>query len=184
MFGWRGWLCYKDFMQFQGKLNEVEVKEASKFIRPKGYKARMTVTYLRLAVYAGIVLFIVFESFFRHMHIPPVVIAVRVALLAFIVWLAWSRYQKGARETVARLDAGLPDTLELTADGVQLKGPNGAQGFQPWVSYSGFREGQHVVLLQRTEKDFYNVVPIAALGEAERSALRGLLTSHLPVLTK
>lgn len=171
-------------MQFSGKLNEVEVKEATRFVRPKGYKARMLVTYFRLIVYAIIVIAVLYASFVRHAHIPPEVIAIRLVFLVVIAGFAYVRYRKGSREAVAKLDATLPDTLQLDATGVQLDGPNGAKGFQPWGSYTGFREGQHVMLLQRKEAGMYNVLPISAMGEGERGALRGLLTSYLPALGK
>lgn len=171
-------------MQFSGKLDEAEVKEATRFVRPKGYKARMLVTYFRLIIYALIVVWILYSSFVRHAHIPPQVIAIRLGLLALIAVFAYARYRKGSREEVAKLDASLPDTLQLTAEGVRLDGPNGAQGFQPWASYTGFREGQHIMLLQRKEAGLYNVVPVSAMGEGERSQLRGLLTSYLPALGK
>ena len=167
-------------MQFQGKLNEVEVKEATRFIRPKGYGMRMALSYTRLVVYAVIVIGILFASFVRHAHIPPAVLATRVAILLLIGGASYYRYRKGSRAAVANLDASLPDSLTLSAEGVRLSGPNGAQGFQPWVSYSGFRAGEHVVLLQRKEKGLYNVLPISSLGTGERNALRGMLGSYLP----
>ncbi len=166
-------------MQFQGKLNEVEVKEATRFIRPKGYGARMALSYTRLIIYAVIVVAILFASFVRHAHIPPQVLAIRVGLLLLIGGASYYRYRKGSREAVANLDASLPDSLTLSAEGVRLDGPNGAQGFQPWASYSGFREGVHVVLLQRKEKGLYNVLPISGLGSGERGALRGMLGNYL-----
>ena len=46
-------------MQFPGKLNEVEIKEATRFVRPKGYARRMAFSYVRLIAYAVIVLAIV-----------------------------------------------------------------------------------------------------------------------------
>ena len=166
-------------MQFQGKLNEVEVKEATRFIRPKGYGARMALSYTRLIIYAVIVVAILFSSFVRHAHIPPQVLAIRVGLLLLIGGASYYRYRKGSREAVANLDASLPDSLTLSAEGVRLDGPNGAQGFQPWASYAGFREGEHVVLLQRREKGLYNVLPISGLGTGERGTLRGMLGNYL-----
>ena len=105
-------------MDFSGKLNEVEVKEATRFIRPKGYQTRMTLNYVRLVIYAGIVLFFLFESFVLHKHVPPELIAVRMGLLALIIGFVYFRYRKGSRQAVANLDASLPDTLALSAEGV------------------------------------------------------------------
>ncbi len=167
-------------MQFSGKLNEAEVKEATRFVRPKGYGARMFLSYLRLIIYAVIVIGILFASFVRHVQIPPQLLAVRVAVLVVIGGLSFYRYRKGSREAVAKLDASLPDLLTLSSDGVRLEGPDGAQGFQPWASYTGYRQGAHVVVLERKEKGLYNVLPISALPEPEREALRGLLMNSLP----
>lgn len=171
-------------MQFNGKLNEVEVKEATRFVRPKGYKARMLLSYFRLIVYAVIVIAILYASFVQHAKIPPQVIGIRLAFLVALGIFSYVRYRKGTREAVAALDASLPDSLVVSAEGVRLEGPNGAQGFQPWASYSGFREGEHVVLLQRKEKGLYNVLPISAMGTSEREALRGMLGGYLPALGK
>ena len=171
-------------MQFLGKLNEIEVKEAARFVRPKGYSARMAVSYIRLVVYAVIVLGILYASLVQHAHIPPAVVAARVGILLLLGGFSFYRYRKGSKEAVANLDASLPDTLELSAEGVKLEGPNGAQGFQPWGSYAGFREGEHVLLLQRKEKGLYNVVPTSALGTAGREVLRGMVSNYLPEVKK
>ena len=171
-------------MQFLGKLNEIEVKEAARFVRPKGYSSRMAISYIRLVVYAAIVIGILYASLVQHAHIPPVVIASRIGILLLLGGFSFYRYRKGSRDAVASLDASLPDTLELSAEGVKLEGPNGSQGFQPWGSYSGFREGEHVLLLQRKEKGLYNVVPTSALGAAGREVLRGMVSSYLPEVKK
>ena len=171
-------------MQFSGKLNEVEVKEATRFIRPTGYSLRMSLSYLRLVIYAAIVIWILYATFVRHAHIPPQLIISRVVILVIIGAYSLFRYRKGSRDAVAALDASLPDALTLSAEGVRLQGPNGAEGFQPWISYIGFREGDHVVLLQRKEKGLYNVLPVSGLEPAARGALLGLLSGHLPILTK
>ncbi len=167
-------------MQFRGKLNEVEVKEATRFIRPKGYGARMALSYLRLIVYAGIVVAILFLSLVRHANIPPQVLYTRIGILVLLGGLSFYRYRRGSREAVAKLDASLPNSLTLAAEGVSLDGPNGAQGFQPWISYNGYQEGEHVVVLERKEKGLYNVLPVSSLGTNEREALRGMLASYLP----
>jgi hypothetical protein len=167
-------------MQFAGKLNEVEVKEATRFVRPKGYTTRMALSYLRLIVYAVIVIGILFLTFVRHAHIPPAVLLTRVFILVLIGGVSFYRYRKGTRDAVATLDASLPDQLTITAEGVRLEGPNGAQGFQPWGSYRGFREGVHVILLHRREQGLYNVIPISALDTITRASLRGMLTGYLP----
>lgn len=167
-------------MEFPGKLNAVEIKEATRFVRPKGYNARMAFSYVRMIVYAAIVVFVLFESFYRHAHIPRSVIVTRIVILLIIIGVFYYRYRRGTRQAVANLDATLPDTLSLSTEGVRLNGPNGAQGFQPWASYTGFREGQHVVLLDRKEKGLYNVIAISALDPGQRQQLVGLLQSHLP----
>ena len=171
-------------MQFHGKLTEVEIKEATRFVQPKGYARRVALSYIRLIVYAVIVLAIVYASVVQHARIPPQLIAIRVAILLVIGGFSYFRYRKGTREAVETLDASLPDSLALSAEGVRMDGPNGAQGFQPWVNYTGWREGEHVVLLQRKEKGLYNVLPVSGLGGAEREGLRGLLAEYLPKLAK
>ena len=171
-------------MQFSGKLNEAEVKEATRFVRPKGYARRQALTYVRLGIYAAIVLWILFATFVRHEHIRPSIIVTRVVFLVLIGVFAYLRYRRGSREAVANLDATLPDRLTLTAEGVRLEGPNGAEGFQPWASYMGYREGEHVVVLQRRELGLYNVVPVSALGAPEREQLKGLLGSYLSPVAK
>ncbi len=167
-------------MRFHGKLNEAEIKEATRFVRPKGYARRMAFSYVRLIVYAVIVLAIVYASVVQHARIPPQFIAIRVAILLVIGGFSYVRYRKGTREAVENLDASLPDALLLSAEGVRMDGPNGAQGFQPWANYTGWREGEHVVLLQRKEKGLYNVLPVSGLGAAEREGLRGMLAGYLP----
>ncbi|RRA48308.1 hypothetical protein [Acidipila sp. EB88] len=171
-------------MQFQGKLNEAEVREATRFIRPRGYGARMALSYTRLVVYALIVVFILYQSFVRHQHIPPVVLGVRLVILVVIGGAAYVRYRKGSREAVASLDASLPDTLRLSPEGIHLDGPNGAHSFQPWLAYKSFREGEHVVVLARVEKGMFNVLPLTSLGTPERETLRGMLQNWLPAPPK
>lgn len=169
-------------MQFQGKLNEAEVKEAARFIRPKGYGARMAFSNVRVIIYAIIAIYIVVSSVHQHHRVPVQQVAIRLAILAAIIGLALYRYRRGSRTAVAQLDASLPDLLTLTSDGVRLEGPGGAQGFQPWANYRGFREGTHTAVLFRQEQGMYNVVPISALSAPEKEQLRGLLASYLPAV--
>ncbi len=171
-------------MQFHGKLNEAEVKEATRLIRPKGYAWRLALTNIRLVVYAVIVIAIVWASIAHHARIPPAVIAIRIALLVVIGGFSIYRYRKSSREAVLALDSSLPDRLDLSPTGVRHHGPNGAEGFQPWTSYTGFREGQHVVVLRRREKNLFSVIPISGLSDGERGDLRGLLQQCLPAIVK
>ena len=167
-------------MDFSGKLNEVEVKEATRFIRPKGYSTRMALMYARIVIYAGVVAYVLFESFARHERIPESVNVTRIVMLVVLLAFFYFRYRKGSRQAVANLDASLPDTLSLSTEGVRLNGPNGAQGFQPWMSYKGYREGKHVVILDRKEAGLYNVLPVSSLQENDRQHLRGLLQNYVP----
>ena len=171
-------------MQFDGKLNEAELREATRFVRPKSYSRRMAGMYVRIAVYALIVAWVLFQTFVRHAHIPTSIVVSRILILVLIIGFFFFRYRKNTRESVVRLDSSLPDTLALSAEGVRVEGPNGAQSFQPWASYTGFREGQHIVLLRRRESDLYNVLAISSRGDAEREMLRGLLRAHLPETRK
>ena len=167
-------------MQFAGKLNEAELREATRMIRPKGQGRRMALSYTRLIIYAGVVIVLLVESFRHHGRIPPQLIAIRVLILVLVAAVVFYRIRKSSRDSVAKIDSSLPDSIRLESGGVRLDGPYGAQSFQPWTSYTGYREGTHIVLLQRTEKDLYNVLAISALSPPERDALRGLLQSYLP----
>lgn len=167
-------------MQFQGRLNEVEVKEALRLTRDKGYRRRMVLNNIRLVIYAVIAAAVLWASLVQHARVPPQILWTRIAVLFLLAGFSVYRYRKGSRDAVAALDASLPDTLMLASEGVRHHGPNGAEGFQPWSSYTGFREGQSVVLLQRREKGLFSVVPVSALNAAEREALRALLRSSLP----
>ncbi len=171
-------------MQFHGKLNQAEVKEATRLIRPKGYAWRLALTNIRLVIYVVIVVAIVWASIAHHTRIPPQVIVIRIALLVVIGGFSVFRYRKSSREAVLALDASLPDTIDLSPVGVRHHGPNGAEGFQPWTSYTGFREGRHVVLLRRKEKNLFSVLPVSGLSDGERGNLRGMLQQFLPVLGK
>lgn len=171
-------------MQFAGKLNEAEVREATRIIRPKGHGARMALSYGRLLLYALIVVFLLVASFLHHAKIPPAVIAIRIVILLLVGGLVYYRIRKASTDTVAKLDASLPDSINLEAGGVRLDGPYGAQSFQPWTAYSGFREGSHIVVLHRNEKGLYNVLPISSMSPPERESLRGLLQNYLPVKTR
>lgn len=167
-------------MQFAGKLNETELREATRMIRPKGHGRRMALSYARLVIYVGIVVALLVASFVQHRHIPPQLIAVRVAVLALVAVVVVLRVRRSSRDALRRIDASLPDTVQLGPEGVRLDGPMGAHSFQPWSSYTGFREGQHIVVLQRTEQDLFTVLPVSALSPAERTSLRGLLQGSLP----
>ncbi len=171
-------------MQFQGRLNEAEVREATRFVRPKGYETRMMWTYTRLALYALVVLWILFASVIKHQHIPRAVLYTRIAILLIIGGLAYYRYNRGTREAVATLDASLPDLLLLESAGVRMRGPGTAEGFQPWSSYTGFRQGEHVILLQRQEAGLYQVLPISSMSPDERAKLRGMLEGYIPALSR
>lgn len=164
--------------RFNGKLTELELKDVQRILRTKTYWPKML-----LRNWYGLLLFCAVVSATIAGMIGttrPNWTAVGVIWLVIIGILAWSAYRsrKSFAAQSARLNSTLPTTLEFESRGVHLELPEGATAFHPWQSFSGWREGERVILLDKRDKTFL-MVSITELPEIERDSLRRLLRSSI-----
>jgi YcxB-like protein len=159
---------------FSGKLTEPDFKDVRRMVRSKMYWPKLLAANwygvlllcaLAWATVAGLVGRN--DPNWKALGIFWVVIA------GIIGWAFYSTKKSIAKES-AQLNATLPDGVTIENGGVKLELPAGATAFHPWQSFRGWREGQRVILLDKTDQSFI-MVPVAELPEIDRESLRQFL---------
>lgn len=171
-------------MRFTGKVNELDLSDIRKTTRTKTYWLK-----LLLANWYGVGLLIVvmwgtISGLLGQLKPNWGGIAIVWAVIAAI--FAWSFYstRRAQARDFTRLNATLPDQVNLTNEGVKLDGPNGATSFLPWRIFKGWREGQRVILIDETEGNRFVILPVAQLSEIERQQARQFLQAQIPPATR
>jgi len=102
---------------------------------------------------------------------------------AIIVLALFERKRNRARQ-LAQMNAIRPDVMTFTNDGLKCDGPNGATALVPWSGLKGWREGQRVLIVERTEGNRFVMLPVAQMSENDRQPIRQFLQSHIPPINQ
>ncbi len=171
-------------MEFTGKLTEEDLSDARKMSRSGTYWLRVLAvnwygTLLLIAITWGTIAALV-----DHKRVDWDFVGLMwLVVVGLFVW-SYYRVRRSHARAFTKLDAALPDQVILTNDGVKLDGPDGATSFLPWNTFKGFREGQRVILLDRTKVNNPVALPIVRLSENERRSLRDFLRSRISSMSR
>lgn len=167
-------------MQFTGKLTKLDVRDVQKTARTKMYWPKLLLRNLYGTLLLVVVIWGTISGLLGYTKPNWQVLGIMWAVVAaIIVWVVYNS-RKAETKGLSKLNAALPDHINLANDGVKMDGPDGATGFLPWRNFKGWREGHRVMLLDKTEGNSSVLLPVAQLSEIEREQLRQLLRSHIP----
>jgi len=166
-------------LQFIGKLTELGLRDAQKIARTKMYWLKLLLRNLYGLLLLILVAWITISGLLGYTKPNWRALGIMWAVVAAII--AWVVYnsRKAQTKRLSKLNAALPDHINLANDGVKMDGPNGATGFLPWGNFKGWREGNRVILLHKSEGKNSVLLPVAQLSEMEREQLRQLLRSQI-----
>jgi YcxB-like protein len=170
-------------MQFNGRINEMDLKEVQKLTRRKSVWLRPLIG-LRTLYGVGLLVAIGWATVEGLLgRTKPNWQAVSIIWLVIAALFVWSVYsaKQGRAKMLTQLNSVLADQVILANDGVKMDGPNGATRFLPWTNFKGWREGSRTILLDQTQANQFVILPVARLSELECQRLRGLLQSQIPV---
>jgi hypothetical protein len=159
-------------MTFTEKLTEADLKDVRRMVGKWRYRYR---TFLY-----GPILLLVFSIECIRRPTPEwgMVAAFVGVYFVGMVYSSYSRRRTFAQR-LAKANAMRPDRIMLTDDGVQSEGPNGATSLVPWRSFRSWREGNRVILLEKSEGKHFLVLPIGQLSQMDRHSTRQFLQSHI-----
>jgi hypothetical protein len=166
-------------MVLTGKLTEQEVNDAGSLVRSKWYwpqvllKNALGVFFVGAAVWATIASWMSGD----HGHFRAELVV--WIIVALIIWRAVAKVRRSRQEDLVRLNAGLPDSIELDASGLQMKYANGAATARSWSAVQGWRWAGSVALLQVPEVQGIVILPMTQLPPEQREVLLGVLTNQL-----
>jgi YcxB-like protein len=165
-------------MQIKGKLTEADVNDAQRLVRSKTYWLKLAAANWYGLLLLGAILWATVAGVAGASHPNWTGLAGVWVVIAGIV--AWSLYRtkRTTAKEMAALDAERPDWIGLEHPGVTLHGPKGATAFQPWNSFTRWREGKRVLLLEMQAGRFI-IVSVAELPEIERQSIRQLLDLYI-----
>lgn len=160
-------------VQFTNKLNKADLDEVRKLTHPD--------KYLTFCLQIGIVLPLLWRAISRYLHGTSSKWESISIVCAFAVISLLVRYglRRARALELAQLNATRPDQISLSHEGVKYDGPNGVTLFLPWKRFKGWSEGRRVVLVERSEGNWYVVLPVAQLAENERIPIRQLLQENI-----
>ena len=101
-----------------------------------------------------------------------------LVLAGLTVW-GISRAKGTMARQLTRLQATLPDWIDLTEESVRFDGPGADTHLRPWGDFRGWFEGQRVILLEWSEGGAPVILPIGDLSDAARQPVRQFLQSRL-----
>ena len=166
-------------LKLSGKLTAEDIDEIGRLARSKWYWPHLLFANLYSIFILGGLLWITVAGLVNGEKLNwrgiGAVWAIFVLLFAFLYF----RTKQARRKEISAMAAALPDWITVAASGLHFDGPNGANSFQPWVSYKRWREGKRTVVVEYAAHTGFAMLPTSGLSESERQVLRGLLDSHL-----
>jgi hypothetical protein len=164
--------------QIKGKLTEADLNDARRLVRPKTYWLKLVAASWYGILLLGVILWATVAGLVGASHPNWTGLAgIWVVIAGIVAWSFHSTKRTSAKE-LAALDAARPDWIGLEHPGVTLNGPKGATAFQPWNSFTGWREGKRVLLLDM-EAGRFIIVSVAELPEGEKQSIRQLLDLYV-----
>ena len=169
-------------MQLKTELSPVEIREASRLLRPKNFWLKFLLASWYATALLAVAIVVLINNILIE-HEPPKweAIGICFGVAAIRYTIAWSRWNDRLKKAQGALHPG-PGTRSLESGGIQTTLASGASNFVPWSSYNKWVEGETVFVL--TGSAGLVVVPV---DSGNRDSLRGLLQSRIdytPALTR
>ena len=177
-FDYTGPATMKNQVHFSGKLSEQDLSDVQHIIRSKWYWPKLLAANWYGLTLFGIVIWATVAGILGAIHPNWRALGIMWIIVFFLfAWVYLSTGRAMAKQ-FSNLNTTLPDWITVADDGVQLDGPNGAKVFNPWRAFTGWREGNRVILLDMAGGVFL-IFPVAERSDIERESLRQFLRSHL-----
>jgi hypothetical protein len=171
-------------LRLTGKLTAEDVAEIGRLVRPRWFWARILFRNLYSILILGGLLWVTVAGLVNGEKLNWGGIGAVWAIFAVLFAFLYFRALLARGKETSTIAAALPNWITIDATGLHFDGPNGANSFQPWVSYKGWREGKRTVVLEYAAHRGFAVLPTSGLSEPQRQILLGLLDSHLGVASK
>ena len=166
-------------MRFSGKIDELDLKELQRMLRPKWYWPKFALqNWYGLAIVC-VILWATVAAVLEGKNTNWSGLGLLWLIVgAFVAWVVY-RTKTSMSSEFARLNVNLPDWVDLTSGGIKLDGPDGEYAFQPWMSFVTWREGRRLILLNQTRDRGVLVLPIANLSDVQKEQIRQLLQANI-----
>jgi hypothetical protein len=167
-------------MEFSGKLTKEDLDDLAVLLRPKGYwfsflsEAWHGATLFGLIVWATVLAFLGRTS----PHWPGLGV-IWLVIAGIVVWTAYS-VRRDRQRDLTRLNATLPDRVQLTSEGIRWAPSSGGLTSLPWGELGGWRERGRVIALDNVGGAAAVFFSVAEMPELERQRLRDFLRSQVP----
>jgi len=173
------WENLKTNMQFQGKITEADLNDVRKMTVSRMYWPRLLLAnWYGLGLILAILWVTISGLLGKTNPNWRAVFLIWVVIGAIVIWSNYRTNRAQSRE-LAKLNAILPDRIEVTDRGVKWEGPNGRTGFVPWSNFKGWREGKRIMLVDECQENRFVMLPVSQLSEAERMPIRNTLQAHI-----
>ena len=167
-------------MEFSGKLTSQDVEDLRSLLGPRLYWVREIVEGWRGAALLIAIVWATFLGIWGKTN-PNwwAMAAIWVAIVAIFAWTV-RKVRRQLQEELRELNAGQPDKIIFSGEGVTWSDPDRQRRFVPWSEFTNWRERRRVVVLDGPGRKPAVVISIAHLSEIERQQVRDRLRSHIP----
>jgi hypothetical protein len=165
-------------MLFTDRLTEEDLSDVRKMTRSRAYWLNLLL-WLAAMLFATLRGWTATTAYLARRPSDWQVVAILWGAMASVILFALYNQKRTRARQLAQLNATRPDQMTFTNDGVKCEGPNGATALVPWRNFKGWREGQRVVLVERSEGNRFVMLPVAKLSDVERLPIRQFLQSHI-----
>jgi hypothetical protein len=168
----------KNQVHLSGKLSEQDLSDVRHVIRSKWYWPKLLAANWYGLTLFGIVIWATVEGIIGTIHPNWRALGIMWGIVLFLFGWAYLSTRRAMAKQFSNLSTTLPEWITVADDGVQLDGPNGAKVFNPWRAFTGWREGNRVILLDFAGGAFL-ILPVGEKSDIEREFLRQFLRSQL-----
>jgi hypothetical protein len=160
-------------MQVRATISPSELQEAVRMSRPKYFWLRFLGANWYATTICLLIVGVAINALVNHEHANWKSMALFFTICASLIGWSWYRSNTAVSAAAKTLSAR-SGTVSLEADGIRTTLLSGASTFVPWSSFSTWKEGESVFLING--KDGIAILPI---DDGFRETMRGILTSQV-----
>ena len=169
-------------MEFSGKLTKEDLDDLAVWLRPKrDWLSFVLETWHGAAIVVAIVWGTILGFLGRTSPNWLAMALIWVVIAGIVIWTV-QRVRRDRQQDLHRLNATLPDKVQLTGEGIRWAPPNGGQAVLRWSELGGWRERRRLVAIDDDSGTAAVIFSVADMAEFERQRLRDFLRSQVPPL--
>ena len=161
-------------MEFSGKLTTEDVDDLAILLRPKRYWLSFVLeTWHGAALFAAIAWATILAFLGRTSPNRLAMGVIWLVIAGIVVWTAYT-VRRDRQHDLVRLNATLPDRVQLTSEGIKWAPSSGGRGLLRWSELGGWRERGRIIAIDDDAGAavvFFSVAEMTGIGTTRSARL-------------